>query len=588
MKNLGDFIPGQTIRGAFNSRGTNGAPITLAGTPALSVYKDASTTEATTGVTLSVDFDSRTGYHVYTIVTTDAFYSRGSDFRVVLTAGTVDSVSVVGVEVGSFSLDNRPGEAIAFKSALTVGTTTTFTVTSGPSVDVGDVLAFFYTSAGVLRAIANGTYSATDLLTITAAPTDAIQGTDLVTVYPIAAAVGDASITTASIADGALTSAKFADGFLAASKIASDAITSAKLADGAITNAKLADNVITAAKIATDALTAAKIAADAVAEIFSSTDRTQLQTIFGKLPGKDYLAGTDNVDGNIEMSAAIGNFPGSVAGVAADGITALSLASDAVAEIQSGLATAVSLATVAGYLDTEIAAILADTNELQADWANGGRLDLILDTAAAGGGLDAAGVRAAVGLASANLDTQLSTIDTVVDSILVDTAVIGAAGAGLSAIPWNASWDAEIQSEVADALAAYDPPTNTEMEARTIAAASYATATVVNATKAVTDKLDTAMELDSTVYRFTTNALEQAPAGGGGGSSDWTADEKTVIRAVLGIPGSGTTPADPSTGILDTIRDQTTSAVLQASARAGVMGTWTDETGASFVLIITG
>ena len=29
--------------------------------------------------------------------------------------------------------------------------------------------------------------------------------------------------------------------------------------------------------------------------------------------------------------------------------------------------------------DGEIAAILADTNELQTDWANGGRLDLILD-----------------------------------------------------------------------------------------------------------------------------------------------------------------------------------------------------------------
>lgn len=30
-------------------------------------------------------------------------------------------------------------------------------------------------------------------------------------------------------------------------------------------------------------------------------------------------------------------------------------------------------------------------------------------------------------------------------------AIIGAAGAGLTAIPWNASWDAEVQSEVEDA-----------------------------------------------------------------------------------------------------------------------------------------
>jgi hypothetical protein len=41
----------------------------------------------------------------------------------------------------------------------------------------------------------------------------------------------------------------------------------------------------------------------------------------------------------------------------------------------------------------------------------------------------------------------------------------------------------------------------------------------------------------------------------GGGASDWTADEKTAIRAILGIPGSGATPADPTAGILDTIRD---------------------------------
>src|SRR5690606_36668396 len=39
---------------------------------------------------------------------------------------------------------------------------------------------------------------------------------------------------------------------------------------------------------------------------------------------------------------------------------------------------------------------------------------------------------------------------------------IGVAGAGLTAVPGNAAWDAEVQSEVADALAAYDPPTRAE------------------------------------------------------------------------------------------------------------------------------
>jgi hypothetical protein len=39
--------------------------------------------------------------------------------------------------------------------------------------------------------------------------------------------------------------------------------------------------------------------------------------------------------------------------------------------------------------------------------------------------------------------------------ILADTAEIGAAGAGLTAIPWNSAWDAEVQSEVTDALDAF-------------------------------------------------------------------------------------------------------------------------------------
>jgi len=48
--------------------------------------------------------------------------------------------------------------------------------------------------------------------------------------------------------------------------------------------------------------------------------------------------------------------------------------------------------------------------------------------------------------------------------ILDDTDDIGAAGAGLTAIPWNASWNAEVQSECTDALNAYDPPTKAELD----------------------------------------------------------------------------------------------------------------------------
>lgn len=109
MRSQGDFSPGKTVRIAFNTRDTGGAPITLAGTPAISIYKDGSTTESTAGVTLAVDFDSRTGLHLVTVDTSadGTFYSAGSDFKVVITTGTVATISVVGVCVGAFSLYNR-------------------------------------------------------------------------------------------------------------------------------------------------------------------------------------------------------------------------------------------------------------------------------------------------------------------------------------------------------------------------------------------------------------------------------------------------------------------------------------------------
>ncbi len=54
--------------------------------------------------------------------------------------------------------------------------------------------------------------------------------------------------------------------------------------------------------------------------------------------------------------------------------------------VDTGTTLPASIATI----DTNVDAILADTNELQSDWADGGRLDLILDTAASGGDATAA------------------------------------------------------------------------------------------------------------------------------------------------------------------------------------------------------
>lgn len=101
-----DYPTGTTIYLKFGTqRPSTGASYALA-SGAVSVYKDNSTTQSTSGVTLAADFDSVTGMNHVAIDTSadGTFYSSGSDFQVVLTAGTVDSISVIGQVVGEFSL----------------------------------------------------------------------------------------------------------------------------------------------------------------------------------------------------------------------------------------------------------------------------------------------------------------------------------------------------------------------------------------------------------------------------------------------------------------------------------------------------
>ena len=155
---LGDFDTSTVVYGKFTTyRPSTGAPYTLAGTPALSVYKDNSTTQSTTGVTLTVDFDSVTGLHHFAIDTSadGAFYAAGSFFDVVVTTGTVDSISAVGTVVGRFTL--RKNSALKPTTAgrtldvsaggeagldwANIGSPTTAVNLSGTNIDTDQVVA---------------------------------------------------------------------------------------------------------------------------------------------------------------------------------------------------------------------------------------------------------------------------------------------------------------------------------------------------------------------------------------------------------------------------------------------------------------
>lgn len=110
-----------TLRFKFTTRRfSTGAPFTLAGTPSLSVYPEDSDTQVTAGITLTADYDSKTGLNNVVIdLSASASYAAGKAYQVVIEAGTVDSVSVVGEVVYEFYIHASGGlEALITRGLL--------------------------------------------------------------------------------------------------------------------------------------------------------------------------------------------------------------------------------------------------------------------------------------------------------------------------------------------------------------------------------------------------------------------------------------------------------------------------------------
>ncbi len=133
-----DYALGTTFDLKFTTRSfTTGAPTTLAGTPVISAYLDNNTTELTAGITLTVDFDGRTGLHnVRVVATSGNGYATATNYALVITTGTVGGVSVVGEVIGEFSL-----EAQSPLRPTIGGRTLDVTATGGAGIDWANVEA---------------------------------------------------------------------------------------------------------------------------------------------------------------------------------------------------------------------------------------------------------------------------------------------------------------------------------------------------------------------------------------------------------------------------------------------------------------
>lgn len=103
---MGDFSENASVSFSWDTFAGDGASITRSGDGLLWVWKDMDTT-STAGITNTEDFNGMTGAHKCVIdLSSDAFYATGSDYTVKLRDATIDG-KAVNATIREFSIENR-------------------------------------------------------------------------------------------------------------------------------------------------------------------------------------------------------------------------------------------------------------------------------------------------------------------------------------------------------------------------------------------------------------------------------------------------------------------------------------------------
>lgn len=246
----------------------------------------------------------------------------------------------------------------------------------------------------------------------------------------------------------------------------------------------------------------------------------------------------------------------------------------------SSRASQTSVDTLATYVDTEVAAIKAKTDLIEAFPANFSLL--MISGSGAIGLVDELGPQA---LAANSLEADIAsqvwntlTADTFTDQSFGDRLLISANNTRQVAVTGSGHVSSVLHDAEPDSIPE-DAFVTGSISARAIgtdaidadALASSANTEIANAVAATQalSRLDSMIESDGAgQFRFDVIALENAPAGGGGGGgTDWTANERSAIRSIFGFDSSGNISI-PSLGVLDAIKDKTdliTTGTIQSS-----------------------
>ena len=188
----------------------------------------------------------------------------------------------------------------------------------------------------------------------------------------------------------------------------------------------LASGVITASAIAADAITDAKVASDVTIASVTGAVGSVTGNVGGNVVGSvaSVTAGVSIADGAI-TAAKFGAVAITAAVIATDAIDADALAADAVTELQSGLLTTsafnTKLGTPAGAsVSADIAAVKAETASIQSDTN-----DLQTQIGTAGAGLTAVASAANLATLTGYVDTEVAAIKAKTDNLPASPAATG-------------------------------------------------------------------------------------------------------------------------------------------------------------------
>jgi len=353
---FGDIRLGETHDWKFTSIDSTGKPATLTSVSTIVAYPNNSTTELTAGITLSTDFDSRTGLHnVRVVASTGNGYATATNYDLVFSHGTCDGIAMNGYKVGAFSIENRS----ALMSTTSSNKTVAVTATGYISPNWGDV--------GNPTTALN--LSATSIGFLAAAGTGSI----------VAGSFANNAIAAAAIASNAITSAKIATDAIGAAQLAADAgaeIASAVWQDTTAgdftTSASVGKSVMNGVALGTGLTVAAVSGAvgsvtgavgsvtGAVGSVTGAVGSVTgaVGSVTGNVGGNvngtvgSVVGAVGSVTGNVggNVSGTVGSVVGAVGSVAANGIAAASIASGALtnAKFAAGAVDAAALATDAG------------------------------------------------------------------------------------------------------------------------------------------------------------------------------------------------------------------------------------------------